>query len=163
MHNNQIGCLTMRTTTKLSNELIQHYSFHEFLFCLILLKISLETTFFVVFNPCSSSCPITILKPSILRTRDRATYNWPWVKTGLHKYKPTFFSDCPWRLLMVIAKDKVIGNCLHCSLKGHLDSDGFMSIIWRSTFSFGFESFRVIALITVCPSLDTSFLIYVTQ
>lgn len=48
---------------------------------------------------------------------------------------PTCLSDCPWLLLMVIAKQTDIGNCRRWNLKGILVSDGSNESLGIKTFS----------------------------
>ena len=50
-------------------------------------------TIFLVYTPGLSSIPPSLTKTEILYldwTLDKATYNWPWVNTGLGKYNPIF-------------------------------------------------------------------------
>ena len=67
--------------------------------------------------------------PSLFLTLDNATYNWPCVKTGSLKNNPTFESDWPWLLFMVIAKHTASGNCRRWKVKGILLSEGVNDIL----------------------------------
>ena len=59
-------------------------------------------------------------KDDIDLTRENATYNWPWVKTGFSKRTPTLSKVCPCDLLMVIAKHNRTGNCSRRIVKGNI-------------------------------------------
>ena len=48
---------------------------------------------------------------------NRVTYSCPRENNGVGKYIPTFFSDCPWLLLIVMAKDVIIGLYVHLERK----------------------------------------------
>jgi len=48
--------------------------------------------------------------------------------TGRGRYKPTLLNDRPWLLLIVIAKHKVIENCLLWNLNGISISEGIKFI-----------------------------------
>ena len=90
---------------------------------------SLYTMFFVLLLILHSSSIINIFKHCLLFTLDKATYNWPWVKTGCLKNKPTFDNDCPWLLFMVMEKHTEIGNCLLWNLYGILLFVGVKDIL----------------------------------
>jgi len=51
--------------------------------------------------------------------RDKATYNWPWVKTGSGKKMSTIFMVWPCTLLIVIANVNCKGNWRLCRVNGH--------------------------------------------
>ena len=57
-------------------------------------------------------------------TLENATYNCPWEKTGIGRYKPTQFNVCPWDLLMVIANAGCTGNWWRLKVKGSSVSEG---------------------------------------
>jgi len=69
-------------------------------------------TFDVVVIQLLSSSVNKIFNPFLDVTLETATYSWPCEKTGWGRYIPTFCSDCPWLLFIVIANDTEIGNCL---------------------------------------------------
>ena len=98
-------------------------------FCHTFLNTSLYTTFFVILHNCSSSSKINILRQFLNVTRDTTTYNWSCVKTGRGKKKPTWDTDCPWLLFMVMAKHKVVGNWLLSNLNGYPGSERIKSIL----------------------------------
>lgn len=89
-------------------------------------KTSLYTTLKVLSVGCPLSSRSRIFRPSCYRTRDIATYSWPCVKTGCGRYNPTWSKLWPWLLLMVIAKDRITGNCLLHRVKGKEESEGVM-------------------------------------
>ena len=84
---------------------------------------SLYTTFVVVLERLPSSSQTTTFNPRLLFTLERATYSCPCVNTGRGKYKPTLESDCPWLLLIVMAKETDIGYCFLTILRGKRLSD----------------------------------------
>ena len=74
--------------------------------------------------------------------RDNATYNCPCVKTGVRKFTPTYFSDCPCDLFIVIAKASLTGNCLHENLDPNPSSGPYnvihgMKAILSASSTFG--------------------------
>ena len=75
-----------------------------------------------------------MVNPSLVVTQDTTTYNWPCVNTCLGRYKPTCLRDCPWLLLIVMAKHGAKGSCRLLSLNGHLDSFGDIIILGIVTF-----------------------------
>ena len=85
-------------------------------------------TIFTVLVLFSCSGNKTLIQDSEVQ-HQRATYNCPWEKTGVHRFKPTFAIDWPWYLLMVIANASQTGNwrCLnltgmssvHCKTQDH--------------------------------------------
>jgi len=64
--------------------------------------------------------------PSLMRTFvefwktpfDKATYNWPWLKTCRGRSIPTLGTVCPCDLFMVIVKLSLTVNCFLLSTKG---------------------------------------------
>jgi hypothetical protein len=50
-------------------------------------------------------------------------------KTGLGRYTPTLLSVCPWLLLIVMAYEIRIGNCLRFIMKGHFESVKVVTIL----------------------------------
>jgi hypothetical protein len=61
-------------------------------------------------------------------TRETATYSCPWVKTALLRSNPTCFTDCPWDLLIDIAKETLTGNCRLQNSKGTWVEDGIIGL-----------------------------------
>ncbi len=61
--------------------------------------------------------------------RDKATYNWPWVKIGLGKKMPTVFMVWPYALLIVIANANCKGNWCLCRVNGHFKR--FVVVVMR--------------------------------
>ena len=57
-------------------------------------------------------------------TREIATYNCPCVNTAFLRSNPTWSTDCPCDLLMVIAKQTLTGNCRRQNSKGTWVFDG---------------------------------------
>ena len=66
---------------------------------------------------------------------DIATYNWPWVKTGVLRSTPTYLTDCPWDLLIVIAKANLTGNCLRWKWNPIASSGGLREILGMNAHS----------------------------
>lgn len=66
-------------------------------------------------------------------TREQATYNWPWEKHGLSKFKPQNLNIWPCDVLIVIAKAKRIGNCNRLNCLG--PSVGIIGIRGSKKFS----------------------------
>ena len=65
--------------------------------------------------------------------QERATYNCPWEKTGVWKSNPTFATDCPWDLLMVIAKASQTGNWWCLNFTGIFSAEGSNDILGIKT------------------------------
>ena len=100
------------------------------------LSTSLYTTFVVMFDKLPSGSQTTTFKPLLLLTRETVTYSWSCVNTGRGWYIPTFDSDCPWLLFIVIANDTDKGYCFLTIFRGRRLSDGVI-------LSLG--------MITLCP------------
>jgi len=58
---------------------------------------------------------------------DSATFNWPWEKTGLGRYIPTFCDVCPCYLFIDMTYASLIGNCLLLNTIVKLESEGIKS------------------------------------
>ena len=78
-------------------------------------------------------------------TLEQATYSWPCEKQGCSKLIPATFRDCPWALLIVMAKANLMGNCRRLKLKGR--SLGMMGILGMKTFSPLPHPVRIVASI----------------
>ena len=76
-----------------------------------------------------SSSSIITSSPSLFVTLEKATYNCPCVKTCLGRYSPTLFRDCPWLLLIVIAKQTNIWYFLLFRTNGNVDLVGEMTTL----------------------------------
>ena len=77
--------------------------------------------------PCDSLLTICLNKFSSEWTREHATHNCPWVKTGVLRSTPTRINVCPWALLMVMAYASLTRNCKRHNLKGTLTA----SLVFR--------------------------------
>ena len=141
----------------LKNE--KNYCLHFYIYHYKLLNTSLKTTFLVVLSLFPSSLSINIFNPFLSLTLDKATYNWPWLKTGFGRYKPTFENDCPWLLFMVIAKQTITGNCLRYILNGNLVFDSVSSISGMNTLLPVCVPVMISASITWLPNCVTRSLI----
>ena len=64
---------------------------------------------------------------------ESATYSWPCEKTAVCRYKPTFLTDLPCDLFMVIANASWTGNCLQQSGIGRVSLEGVNVILGIST------------------------------
>ena len=82
-------------------------------------------TIFTVFVPFLFSGNNTLTQDSDVHW-ERATYNCPWEKTGVCKSNPTFATDCPWDLLMIIAKASWTGNWWCMNFTGISSAEGVM-------------------------------------
>ena len=65
----------------------------------------------------------------LLRARESATYNIPWVNEGEHKCKPMRVNVWPCALLMVMAKHGFTGNWILLNANGRSVSVGIMAIL----------------------------------
>ena len=59
---------------------------------------------------------------------ESATYSCPWLKTGTLISNPTYFKDCPWDLLIVIANANRTGNCRLVKWNGNAVEEGVKEI-----------------------------------
>ena len=91
-----------------------------------------EAILYLVFVPFSFSGNNTLIQDSEVQ-QERATYNCPWEKTGVCKSNPTFATDCPWDLLMVIAKASWTGNWWHLNFTGISSAEGSNDILGIKT------------------------------
>jgi hypothetical protein len=100
-------------------------------------------------------CPKMIWIPSLLLTRDSATYSWPCEKTGLGKYQPIFSRVCPRALLILIAKAGYIGYYDLCKGNGNPESDKIRGIRGIKTLSPMLVPVLISASITCWPKPRT--------
>ena len=68
-------------------------------------------------------------------TREIATLNCPWEKIGFRRSNPTWATDWPWDLLIVIAKQSRMGNCQRQNSNGTCVSAGIIPIHGINTVS----------------------------
>ena len=85
-------------------------------------------------------------------TLDTTIYNWSWKKIGCGKNRSTCDNICPQLLLIVIAKQREIGNCHLQNLNGIPRLDGMRFIRGIYNFSRTLLLETISAPITLTPS-----------
>ena len=108
-----------------SNNIYKEYSYYS------AVRIWGHTTL-IVLEPFSCSGNKTLIRDSEVQC-ERATYNYPWEKTEVCRSKPTFATDWPWDLLMVIANASRTGNWWQLNLTGISSADGSSDILGIKT------------------------------
>ena len=112
-------------------------------------KISLKTTFSVMYWPLNVPWVLDCIILTCMSLKDlaleKATYNWPWEKTGAARKMPVW----PWDLLMVIEYDRRMGNWILCNVNGRAASDGASLILGINILSPAFAPVRISASKTV--------------
>ena len=86
---------------------------------------------------------------------DMATYNCPWLNTGVCKSTPTNFTDCPIDLLMVRAYANWTGNWRLVIRKGISEEDGVKDIFGMNTKLPNFSPVKIWASIMRVLHLET--------
>lgn len=79
----------------------------KFLYYIIFLVNNLFEIF-INFPCCAVSIILTLIS-DVRRTLQKATYSYPWLKTGLSKYSPTLSNVWPCALFTVMAKANCTG------------------------------------------------------
>ena len=95
--------------------------------------------------PCVVDCIILTCMCLKDLALEKATYNWPWEKTGSARKMRSLSKVWPWDLLTVIEYESLMGNWILCKVNGRAASDGANLILGSNTLSPAFAPVKISA------------------
>ena len=112
---------------------------------------SLKITLSVWANCSSDCCPMAICKAAGLPTLLHATYNCPWLNTGVRSQSLTCFSVCPWDLLTVVENATRTGNCNLVHSKSYIPGSVMYVPIYFLFVYFCLCVYEITFISQICP------------